>query len=178
MNRLRWWIVVSAIAGLPLAAGAQQAWSRIGAGYFMAGILAIGTPADVEVGGSTGGGGHGVDASGLVTGGEGHSAFSDGAAGGYGFFNIGYAVLRRERLLVYPLLGIGGGAMARDSDSTVSSALLLNPGVGADLLIPLTPGAGLVVGLRAGYTFSVWSDEWRWSVPCVRLLVGGYGAER
>jgi hypothetical protein len=70
---------------------------------------------------------------------------------------------------------LGGGAMTSDVSSTVSKCALLNPAVGLDFLIPVKNESGILVGLRAGYTFTVYSNTFSWSMPHIRLLVGGYG---
>jgi hypothetical protein len=123
---------------------------------------------------SAGGGGHSITNR-WILGGEGHSAFGPENAGGYGFLNIGYLLLKENSFLVYPLLGLGGGAMTSTVGSSVSKCALLNPAVAVDFLIPVTGGSGVLVGLHGGYTFTVYTSTFKWSMPHVRLVVGGYG---
>jgi hypothetical protein len=96
-------------------------------------------------------------------------------AGGYGFFNIGYALVMTDIIVVYPLVGLGGDSMTREASPSVSKCALLSPSVEIDWLIPVKGRSGFLLDLRGGYTFSVYSDTLYWSMPHVRLVVGGYG---
>ncbi len=124
----------------------------------------------------------------LVLGGEGHavlsSAESTGAfrstlAGGYGLFNVGYAVVARRGLLVYPLVGFGGGGLVVDIEERsaptfddvlgqprrgselVQSQLVLAAAIGADRVFARSNGrGGIAVGFRAGWTFAPDDGEW------------------
>jgi len=145
-----------------------------GMGYFIGGagwMLEAGNNSIVY---SVGGGGHSITNKWIV-GGEGHSSFGPDNAGGYGFFNLGYLLLDTELVLLYPLLGLGGGAMTREGDPSVSKCALLNPAVCCDFLIPGKDRSGFLVGLHAGYTFTVYSNTFNWSMPYVRVVIGGYG---
>jgi hypothetical protein len=147
-----------------------------GMGYFMGGVGMLSESGRNAVIYSAGGGGHSIKNR-LVIGGEGHSAFGPDNAGGYGFFDIGYAVFSTHDIVLYPLVGIGGGAMTRDADSSVSTCALLNPAIGFDYLIYRKDRSGMLLGLRAGYTFTVYSDTWSWSMLYIRLVIGGFGFE-
>jgi hypothetical protein len=112
-----------------------------------------------------------------VLGGEGHSCFGPDNAGGYGFFNIGCSLLTKDTLILYPLLGVGGGAMTRDADPSVSKCALLNPSICLDYLWYMKAASGMLFGLRAGYTFTLYSDTFNWSMPYIRIVIGGFGFE-
>ncbi|UCG00088.1 MAG: hypothetical protein JSV89_11235 [Spirochaetaceae bacterium] len=145
-----------------------------GMGYFIGGVgwmLESGSSSIVY---STGGGGHSITNK-WILGGEGHSSFGPENAGGYGFLNVGYALLATSSIIVYPLLGLGGGAMTREASPTVSKCALLNPSLGVDYLIPIKGRSGILLGLRGGYTFTVYSNTFNWSMPHIRLVVGGFG---
>jgi hypothetical protein len=107
-------------------------------------------------------------------GGGGHSAFGPDNAGGYGFFYLGYLLVDTDLILLYPLLGLGGGAMTRKEDSSVSKCALLSPAVCCDILIPVKDRSGFLVGVHAGYTFTAYSNTFDWSMPYVRVVTGGY----
>jgi len=126
---------------------------------------------------SAGGGGHSLKNR-LVLGGEGYSSFGPHNAGGYGFFDIGYAPVITGTVVIYPLVGIGGGAMTRDADDSVSKCALLNPSLGFDYLLYRKDRSGVLLGLRAGYTFTIYSNTWNWSMPYIRLVIGGFGFEK
>ena len=145
-----------------------------GTGYFIGGagwLLESGNNSIVY---SAGGGGHSI-ANKWIIGGEGHSSFGPDNAGGYGFFNMGYTLVTTDIILVYPLLGLGGGAMTREASPSVSKCALLNPSIGVDYLIYTKSKSGILLGLRTGYTFTVYSNTWNWSMPHIRLVVGGFG---
>jgi opacity protein-like surface antigen len=127
----------------------------------------------------------------LILGGEGHGVIGSsettadgdlrtGLAGGYGLLNLGFAVVEHSGLLVYPLVGVGGGGMSLSIDerSTPSfddilddprrgvrlnqAQFLLSAGVGVDQLFGGGRG-GIAVGLRAGWTFAPLDSEWSFS---------------
>jgi len=98
----------------------------------------------------------------LIIGGEGHSSLGPDNAGGYGFFDIGYALLVTDSIVLYPMIGIGGGAMTRDADPSISRCALLNPAIGFDYLIHGKNKSGVLLGLRLGYNFTLYSDNWNW----------------
>lgn len=170
-------IVAVFFAGSPIFGQEQgsKANEKGGVGYFIGGVgwfLESGSSSFVY---STGGGGHTITNKWIV-GGEGYSSFGPpDNAGGYGFFNLGYLLLKTDLVLVYPLVGLGGGAMTREEDPSVSKCALLNPAVGIDFLIPIKDKSGFLVGLRAGYTFTVYSNTFSWSMPHLRVVMGGYG---
>jgi hypothetical protein len=145
-----------------------------GMGYFIGGVGWILESGDSSIVYSVGGGGHSITNR-WILGGEGHSSFGPDNAGGYGFFNLGYLTLDTDLILLYPLLGLGGGAMTREGDPSVSKCALLNPAVCCDLLIPIKDRSGFLLGVHAGYTFTVYSNTFNWSMPYVRVVTGGYG---
>jgi hypothetical protein len=148
-----------------------------------------------EVSGNTvsvGGGGH-VVLGRWIVGGEGFGLMpreSDTSAGdwrarvsgGGGVVNLGYSVLRKGGTSVYPLIGVGAGALTVEMSerstptfdqvisnpargSTVTQVtMLVQPAVGIDHFVPVgtTDGlvAGFVVGVRAGYTFAPMTSDW------------------
>ena len=147
-----------------------------GMGYFMGGVGMLSESGRNTIIYSVGGGGHSLKNR-LVIGGEGHSSFGPDNAGGYGFFDIGYSIYSTDVIVLYPLVGIGGGAMTRDMDPSVSKCALLNPAIGVDYLIYRKNRGGMLLGLRVGYTFTVYSNTWNWSMLYMRLLIGGFGFE-
>jgi hypothetical protein len=88
-----------------------------------------------------------------------------------GTLNIGFDLVNSERIDLYPLLGVGGGILnlyVRDKEKTFAqfspgastpinmyqSTLLLNAGLGFDLISPMKfDGKSRSVGLRIGYMF-------------------------
>jgi hypothetical protein len=147
-----------------------------GMGYFMGGVGMISESGNNSIIYSAGGGGHALKNR-LIIGGEGHSSFGPHNAGGYGFFDIGYAPVVKGRVILYPLIGIGGGSMT-GSDDTVSKCVLLNPSVGCDYLLFRKARSGILLGLRAGYIFTMYSNTFNWSMPYIRLAVGAFGFEK
>lgn len=121
-----------------------------------------------------------------------------------GFFDVGYNLVSLGGLNIYPLIGIGGGGVwlqlgknifdnileaPQGNASLTGSAFLLNFALGSDYLIKIKASekdeTGIVLGFRAGYTYSPWHGEW-WSDtiqieggpkvgmtgPYVRLMIG------
>lgn len=141
---------------------------------------------------STGGGMHWIYKNGLILGGEIQTLlggetisgyYKHSLTAGYGIFDIGYTVFRKNELRIYPLLGIGGGAInfnireafvppsfndvldnPRRSSQLWTGGFLLNFAVGIDYLLTIGEDekgkGGFVFGLRAGYTFSPFKSEW------------------
>ncbi|MBN1205403.1 MAG: hypothetical protein JXB05_10810 [Myxococcaceae bacterium] len=171
----------------------------MGAGYFMIGLrwLDMGPLSDrLEAAGysaagrrflSLGGGGHSMAGRWLL-GGEGHGLSERGGesrrgdlrariSAGYGLFRVGYLLLERQNLSVYPLAGIGGAGMSlsisREQDVTFDDVLtdplcevtlsrgglILDAGVGAEFRIPVSgderEGGFLLLGVRGGYLFFI-----------------------
>lgn len=167
-----------------------------------------------------GGGAHGILESGIVIGGEGHAllsqkettgTFKTALGGGYGFFNVGYVVYQQNDFTVYPLLGIGGGSVTMkitDSEAPLfdevigdpkrstelsTGGFLLDMAVGLDYLFQVGEDerdGGIMIGLRAGYTFSPSDSDWEMNGneinggpdfgvtgPYVRLMIGGGGGD-
>jgi hypothetical protein len=166
--------VVALTATLFVVSGPGFGQEKGGVGYFTTGVgwfLESGSNSIVY---SAGGGGHSITNR-WILGGEGHSSFGPDNAGGYGFFNLGYVLLNKDFILAYPLVGLGGGAMTSTIDSSVSKCALLSPAVAVDLLIRTKDNSGALVGIHAGYTFTVYSTTFTWSMPYMRLVIGGYG---
>jgi len=145
---------------------------------------------------SLGGGGHAIVNDRIVIGGEGHALlgrtksstvrdtdYGSKFSAGYGFFDLGYVLLRSGGLDAYPVLGIGGGGVSMNIvESEVGSfdSLLENPsrgsklstwdfminlGFGIDYLLLLGGNeegeGGLVLGLRGGYLYSPFEADWK-----------------
>jgi hypothetical protein len=148
-----------------------------GMGYFIGGVGWILESSSSSIVYSVGGGGQSITNKWIV-GGEGHSSFGPHNAGGYGFFNLGHLLVDTDLILLYPLIGLGGGAMTREGEPSVSKCALVSPAVCFDFLIPIKDGSGFLIGLHAGYTFTVYSNTFSWSMPHVRFVTGGYGFGR
>jgi opacity protein-like surface antigen len=139
-------------------------------------------------------------------------------SGGYGIVQVGYAVINAERFTLYPLLGFGGGAFTwrvqRDvvpssfeetierpemGVSLLNASFILQAALGADYWLRLGQGdrgtSCLVIGLRLGYTYSPFGDNWELQMydqaselaggptlgitgPFLRLVVGWGGLGR
>ena len=149
--------------------------AEAGMGYFLGGVGMLLEHGNNSAIYSTGGGGHAVYRCGLIIGGEGHACFGPSNAGGYGFFNIGYAVVSNDYFMLYPLLGIGGGSMTRETSPKVSKCALVNPSLRFDYLIHIKDRSGILLGLHAGYAFTLYTNTFRWSEPYIRLAIGGFG---
>ena len=65
--------------------------------------------------------------------------------------------------------------MTREPEPAVSKCALLNPSIGLDYLLYLNSSGGILIGLHAGYTFTLYSNTWNWSMPYARLVLGGFG---
>ena len=100
--------------------------------------------------------------------------------GGYGMIDVGYAAVRKRKLLVYPLLGVGGGAMqfaitpnagttfsdvvnnpARMSTLTTTSMTIALRGGVTYMLRSRRPNGGMALGVRGGYVFTPFRSDWR-----------------
>ncbi|MDH3223765.1 MAG: hypothetical protein OEO23_08615 [Gemmatimonadota bacterium] len=141
----------------------------------------------------------------LLVGGEGHAIIaSDEAAasgtmetrtsGGHGQFSLGYVVYSQRRFSIYPLFGIGGGAVTLDiverGDETfddvladpdrsarlTASGLLLDVSIGLEM----RPGfgrafarrdGGFAIAVRGGYTFA--PGDWEWTLHDKDDVFGG-----
>lgn len=141
---------------------------------------------------STGGGMHWIYKSGLILGGEiqtllgGETVsgyYKHSLTAGYGIFDIGYTVFRKNELRIYPLLGVGGGAInfkiseaivpssfndvldnPRRSSQLWTGGFLLNVALGMDYLLTIGEDergkGGFVFGVRAGYILSPSKGGW------------------
>jgi hypothetical protein len=128
----------------------------------------------------------------------------------YGFFNLGYLAILKGGLNVYPVFGIGGGGMwlkiAEDSFDKIlenpnqgselsTGVFLLNLALGTDYLLKLKEDekgeSGLVLGVRVGYTYAPFKEDWETSGiqiaggpelgitgPYVRFMIGGGGKSK
>lgn len=179
-----------------------------GRGFFMMGLHGInvdelndqligaGYPTFSSTMFTLGGGGFGIRGSFLI-GGEGHGLLgsdettADGVfrtrlAGGYGMLNLGYDLFPGEPGSIYPLVGIGAGAMSLriiEREALQFEDLLENPlrgveasrvsfllmfGLGGDYLFvpPGTPedAGGLAVGVRVGYVAALGQTSWNTEV--------------
>lgn len=195
---------VMGLAAPPLMGQSSQLEDIVaeGRGYFMAGIHSQDLsglngflarrdlPTFSESRTTIGGGGH-ARLGRLILGGEGHALVRERNAdgdfertleGGYGFLNVGYHFSPEDRVDLYPLIGIGGGANTfstvevgapsfgdvvddpRRGATMNQAALLLQAAVGTDYLVVLEdmPGGrrGFTLGLRAGYTVPLWESDW------------------
>jgi hypothetical protein len=148
-----------------------------GMGYFIGGVGWFMESGNSSIVYSAGGGGNSIIDKWII-GGEGHSSFGSENAGGYGFFNVGYLLSKKDFLLVYPMLGLGGGAMTSEISSTVSKCALLKTGFGLDFLIPIKNNSGILLGVHGDYTFTIHNNNtFNWSMPHIRIVTGGYGFE-
>ncbi len=126
-----------------------------------------------------------------ILGGEGHAIEGDevttrgykvSVAGGYGLLNVGYLIHKKNNLNIYPMLGVGGGAVTLNivENSTpsfdemlqdpkrgtqISSAgFMFSVGIGADYLIMKKKNdheeGGLALGFRAGYSMAPFVGDW------------------
>jgi len=184
--------------------GIKNAHTTMGLGYFMIGghqldmdkfnekLVAAGYPEFSENFIDIGGAGYAVINK-LLIGGEGVAVFRDAEnkgqteiqlAGGYGMFNIGYALFSSKTFRIYPMLGLGYGGMIfsaiNESEMPTFDQLLENPNrnlemesdsfvmslsVGADFLQILEENeygfGGLVFGVRAGYLYCPFEGDWK-----------------
>lgn len=106
--------------------------------------------------------------------------------GGFGFFNIGYMLVDKRQVKLYPLLGLGGGSfglgITRTNNINVEEIQKdpdheLNVGKGGftaefSLNLNLIPSAhsssengsgGFMAGLQIGYTFSIPDNKWSYT---------------
>ncbi len=168
-----------------------------------------------------GGGGYGVMRRFLIGGeGHGYigsdassQTYRASVMGGAGFFNIGYSVYSENNWLIYPMIGLGfGGVQLNIRERTTPSFddLIEDPGHGSNLftggfLMSFSLGTdylmilrendkkagGIVIGLRAGYTFAPMTGDWMLDEqrigrgpkigltgPFLRLSFGGGGFKK
>ncbi|MCJ7612676.1 MAG: hypothetical protein MUP19_10480 [Candidatus Aminicenantes bacterium] len=163
----------------------------------------------------------------LVIGGEGLALISSdrvgggirtSLTGGFGVFQVGYALVNTENWTIYPLLGFGGGAFTwiiqreeipdsfedviwnpETGSSLLNASFLLQAALGVNHWIRLHSSdrgsSCLVVGLRIGYSYSPFGDNWEIEMhdqalelsgapelgmtgPFVRLVIGWGGVGR
>ena len=105
-----------------------------------------------------------------------------GVSGGIAQFDLGYAALQRDRLLLYPLVGIGGAGTTlqlqhnrevpfddmladpgRSSSATIG-AFVITPTIALEYVIaagsPRRGIRGLALGLQSGYTLTSRNGSW------------------
>lgn len=142
-----------------------------------------------------GGTGHGFNGN-LVIGGGGFGIIGDkittdtinySLGGGIGTFDFGYLVVNKEKLKVYPMIGIGGGGYGLQISSNKNIAaknIADNPGheininrggfildLSANLnFIPMleynekdNTYGGFMMGLKVGYIYSIPSSDWKFT---------------
>jgi len=142
-----------------------------------------------------GGSGYGVFGR-LVLGGSGYAvtsntvktdSFKYSPAGGVGTFDIGYLVLKRRNLTVFPMIGIGGGSygLKITRSGTVSASQIAGSpsreinishgGFVSDVSVNINfvphpeydekdkSYGGFMCGLRLGYLFSLKHSDWTYS---------------
>jgi hypothetical protein len=103
--------------------------------------------------------------------------------GAFGLLQIGYALINSDRLTLYPLIGAGGGAFTwhvqsdvrpesfedailypEKGSSLLNASFILQAALGADYWVRMKSGdrgtSCVVVGLRLGYTYSPFGDNW------------------
>jgi len=189
-----------------MAQPAKVEKSGSGGGYFMMGVSVLdvddlntrlansGYPEFSNNFISIGGGGRGF-VNKFVLGGQGHTliagdenitlnntAYKTSLTAGYGLFNFGYLIYSKNRLNIYPLIGLGGGGLmlkiTEDSSPSFDEILanpkrsvelnfgvfLLSVSLGMEYFIKLGEDekgiGGLIVGLEAGYMIAPFSDDW------------------
>jgi hypothetical protein len=216
----------TAVTGAAGMAFFAVGWQRLDLGDVNPHLQAAGYPAFSEDFVSLGGSTHALRRR-VMIGGEGHALvgpsetsldgqFRTRLAGGYGMFNLGYALVTGPRTALFPTVGFGAGGVVLDildrgapsfgevlqnprrSARLTSGGLLLDGSVGLSYRLterPRRPGrgpGGLAVGLRAGYTFTPFTTEWRTDAGndvaggpevslqgvYLRAMVGGWGAVR
>ena len=139
-----------------------------------------------------GGGGHSIINKRWIIGGEAYSLLGeDITSAGFkgstytfqGFANIGYIILAKKGISVYPLLGLGGGAMTltlsekaaaysfddvltdpRRGTTLTAGGFLINLALGMDYYLKLGENAegngGFLFGVRAGYILAPSKSGW------------------
>ena len=141
---------------------------------------------------SFGGGGQGIIGN-FILGGEGHGIVGESGlnqtyrvsyGGGYGLFNIGYVVYAKPAVLIYPMLGIGGGGQSvtitnrstlpvsfsdlledpKHQSVLTKGSFLIDLSVNSNIFIFGNTGGnssgGFLVGLRAGYLLELSNARW------------------
>ncbi|MCX7957838.1 MAG: hypothetical protein N3B13_02195 [Deltaproteobacteria bacterium] len=164
---------------LSLTLTAEEAKEGGGMGYFMASWQSIslsglnkelninGLPEFSESQYAFGGGGHGIIGN-FIIGGEGHglsgesksnNLYKVSVSGGYGLFDVGYIVFKKDGLILYPLLGIGGGGLnvtIKEKATYDFNEVMKNPKRGIDLS---NGGFITAISLCADYLFSFGKDK-------------------
>lgn len=100
----------------------------------------------------------------------------------YGLLHLGYLAIATPTFQLYPYIGVGPGSVSLNSSkalnsmlsmsqgsnnnlmSATGSSLLIDLGLGANLIVPMSPGnqdsRGPSVALRAGYLLPVTGTNW------------------
>jgi hypothetical protein len=125
----------------------------------------------------------GAEGFGLISPQRAGGGYRTSLTGGYGIVQVGYALVNSERFTLYPLIGFGGGAFTwkvqRDvvpssfeetierpemGVSMLNASFVLQAALGADYWLPLGRGergtSCLVLGVRVGYAYSPFGDNW------------------
>jgi len=116
--------------------------------------------------------------------------------GAFGVFQVGYSLINSGRWTVYPLIGFGGGAFTwtiqreavpdsfedvirnpETGSSLLNASFLLQAALGVDHWIPLHAGergtSCLVIGMRLGYSYSPFGDNWEIELHDQAVELGG-----
>lgn len=119
----------------------------------------------------------GAEGTGVIAPSRGFEGRDLSARGGYGLLTLGYQLTPERRLDVFPMAGIGGGALNLEIGSepvddfdevlsdpdrgTSATRLSLTVSVGVGTEYPLrSDDEGPRLGLRAGYLFAPLSSDW------------------
>jgi len=143
---------------------------------------------------SIGGGGHAFvnkliigGNGGALIGGEGHGTnasgnFKTSLTAGYGFFDLGYVLHSKGGLVIYPLLGLGGGGVTlgiaesavpsfndvltdpKRSVKLTTGGFLVSFSIGMNYLVNFEEKenevGGLIFGLQVGYIYAPIQGDW------------------
>jgi hypothetical protein len=129
-----------------------------------------------------GGGGSGITGNHFAT-----DSLRGSVSGGYGTFDVGYAIVNKNKLKFFPMLGIGGGgygvSITKTGTLNVMNVIdepgrkidISNGGIVADFSLNLytipalvydkteNSYGGFMIGLKVGYLYSVPTSNWSYS---------------
>lgn len=93
--------------------------------------------------------------------------------GGAGFFKVGYIVYQTKNLLIYPMIGLGGGSLdlktferkISDFEGGISNPSVFNANFSA-FIVDISGGVAFIprpwmLGFRVGYLFSPIVSDWK-----------------
>jgi len=157
-----------------------------------------------------GGSGFGIQGDEIST-----DSFKYKLGGGIGTFDIGYLLLDKEKVKIYPMIGIGGGGfglrIAQNKNVSLNEVVnnpsreiniskggfVFDVSVNLNFIPSLTYNeqdnsyGGFMIGLKAGYLFSMPSSNWEFSggdvtggprfglnMPYIKLILGGFGFQK